>query len=216
MTRQHDLCAIVPADSSFFGEPGAREAVFVVESSRGFRAEDYRAYLAVLARVHLANAGFVRKKVDPSDLIQDVLLQAHATRAQFRGTSAGEFGAWLRRILTNKLLDAARHHGRQKRNASLEESYRDDIEGSASRLLELPARDQTSPSQYVARRERALALAAALEALPEDQRTAVELRYIGDSSLEEIAAFMNRSKPSVAGVLRRGLQELRSRLAALH
>ena len=69
----------------------------------------------------------------------------------------------------------------------------------------LPARDQTSPSGYVARREHAVMLAAALNTLPEDQRTAVELRYIGDCSFEEIAAFMNRTMPSVAGLLRRGL-----------
>jgi RNA polymerase sigma-70 factor (ECF subfamily) len=80
-------------------------------------------------------------------------------------------------------------------------------------MTELPARDQTSPSGYAAARERAVMLAAALNELPEDQRTAVELRYIGDCSLEEVAAFMDRTTPSVAGLLRRGLEDLRGRLA---
>jgi RNA polymerase sigma-70 factor (ECF subfamily) len=197
-------------------DPGTPEAFFVAETSPDFRAEDYRSYLGVLARVHLAKAGFVRNKLDSSDLVQDILLQAHVARTQFRGASAGEFAAWLRRILTNTLLDAERRYGRQKRNAALEESCRDPIEGSASRMLELPAREQTSPSGYVARRERELFLAAALDALPEDQRTAVELRYIGECSLAEIAVFMNRTKPSVAGLIRRGLQDLRVRLKPLH
>lgn len=187
----------------------------MAETSPEFRAEDYRSYLAVLARVHLAKAGPVRNKLDSSDLVQDVLLQAHVARTQFRGTSAGEFAGWLRRILTNTLLDAERRYGRKKRDAALEESWRDAIEDSASRMLTLPARDQTSPSGYVAKRERELLLAAALETLPEEQRTAVELRYIGDWSLVEIAALMNRTKPSVAGLLRRGLQDLRARLKPL-
>ena len=87
--------------------------------------------------------------------------------------------------------------------------------GSASRMLTLPACEQTSPSGYAARRERELLLAGALETLPEDQRTAVELRYIGDCSLAEIAASMSRTKPSVAGLIRRGLQDLRGRLKPL-
>jgi RNA polymerase sigma-70 factor (ECF subfamily) len=79
-------------------------------------------------------------------------------------------------------------------------------------MTELPARGET-PSGYAAARERAVMLASALNELPEDQRTAVELRYIGDCSLEEIATFMDRTTPSVAGLLRRGLEDLRGRLA---
>jgi len=187
----------------------------VSDTSARFRIEDYRGYLVVLARVQLARAGILRRKLDASDLVQDVLLQAHVARSQFRGTSPGEFAAWLRRILTNALIDAQRRHGRQKRDVVLEESCHDAVEGSASRMLELPAQDQTTPSAYVARKERMLLLAEALDTLPEEQRTAVELRYIGDCTLEEIAAFMDRTKPSVAGLLRRGLQDLRARLTAL-
>ncbi len=192
-----------------------RYKVFGVETLRDFRAEDYRSYLVILARVHLARAGPVRNKLDSSDLVQDALLRAYVARTQFQGTSSGEFAAWLRRILTNTLVDAERRYGRKKRDAAMEESCRETIEGSASRMLTLPAREQTSPSGYVARRERELMLAAALEALPEDPRTAVELRYLGDWSLVEIAARMNRTKPSVAGLLRRGLRDLRGRLHAL-
>jgi RNA polymerase sigma-70 factor (ECF subfamily) len=178
-------------------------------------AEDYRSYLAVLARVHLARAGALRGRVEASDIVQDALLQAHVARAQFRGSTPGEFAAWLRRILTNTLIDAQRRHGRKKRDAALETSCRETIEGSAARLSGLPVRDQTTPSEYAARRERGLMLAEALDALPEEQRMAVELRYLGDCSLEDIAVMMDRSKPSVAGLLRRGLEELRLRLQSI-
>ena len=187
----------------------------VADNERTFLAGDYRSYLAVLARVHLARAGAVRGRVDPSDIVQDALLQAHIARAQFRGTTAPEFAAWLRRILANVLIDAQRRHGRQKRDAALETNCRETIEGSASRMGNIPLNDQTTPSEYVARRERGVLLAEALDALPEEQRMAVELRYLGDCSLEEIAAMMGRSKPSVAGLLRRGLEELRLRLQSI-
>jgi RNA polymerase sigma-70 factor (ECF subfamily) len=178
----------------------------------GFQSADYRGYLTVLARVHLARAAALRGRVDASDIVQDVLLQAHVAQAQFRGATAAEYAAWLRRILANALIDAQRRHGRLKRDAALETSCRDMIEGTASRLDQLRALDPT-PSQHLAQRERELMLVAALDTLPGDQRTAVELRYLGECSLEEIAAMMDRSKPSVAGLLRRGLEELRGKMA---
>ena len=58
-------------------------------------------------------------------------------------------------------------------------------------------------------------LAEALDALPEEQRMAVELRYLGDCSIDDIAVMMDRSKPSVGGLLRRGLEELRLRLQSI-
>lgn len=180
-----------------------------------FRVEQYRGYLIALARVRLAAAGPVRYKIDVSDLVQETLLQAHIAQWQFKGTTAEEFAAWLRRILANKLFDAERRFARKKRNAALEASYRESIDGSASRIQRLPVINQTSPSQHVARHERDLLLANALETLPEDQRTAVELRYLGDCSLDEISELMNRTKTSVAGLLRRGLQSLRERLSVL-
>ena len=73
----------------------------------------------------------------------------------------------------------------------------------------------TSPSQYVVRHERELRLAEALETLPEDQRTAVELHHLEGYSVNEVAEKMNRTRASVAGLLRRGLGELRECLTDL-
>jgi DNA-directed RNA polymerase specialized sigma24 family protein len=40
----------------------------------------------------------------------------------------------------------------------------------------------------------------------------VELHYLKEASLEAVAAAMQRTEPSVAGLLRRGLQKLRDLL----
>jgi RNA polymerase sigma-70 factor, ECF subfamily len=76
------------------------------------------------------------------------------------------------------------------------------------------AANGSSPMSGVFRGEAALHLAAALEELPADQRTAVEMRYIGQQSLQAIADEMERTVGSVAGLIRRGVAGLHSMLPA--
>jgi RNA polymerase sigma-70 factor (ECF subfamily) len=58
-----------------------------------------------------------------------------------------------------------------------------------------------------------LQLIRALDTLPADQREAIRLRYFDSWTLERIAAHMNRSLTSVAGLLKRGLKSLRGKLS---
>ena len=184
------------------------------ETTDELRPERYRSYLLVLARINLRTWGPVAHKVDASDVVQEALLQAHVALSQFRGTTSAELEAWLRTILANKLTDAVRHFSRKKRDAAREQSIRESLDESAARIKELAA-DQTSPSQYVLRHERAIRLADALEALPDDQRKAFELYHVEGHSVAEVAKQMDRTKASVAGLLRRGLKVLRDRLQDL-
>src|SRR6266536_1563522 len=94
--------------------------------------ERYRAYLRVLARLHLDPQ--LRGKLDPSDVVQQVLLQAFQGLSQFRGQSEGELAAWLRQILARCLANAARDFGRDKRDVGLERSLEAALTASSARL----------------------------------------------------------------------------------
>ena len=83
------------------------------------------------------------------------------------------------------------------------------LEQSASNLEELLAANASTPSEQVVRQEELERLAQALEQLPEDQRTAVQLQQIQNYSVAEIAKLMNRSKTAVGGLLKRGMRRLR-------
>src|SRR5262249_29556561 len=159
----------------------------------------FRDYLRVLARMQLDLR--LQAKLDPSDVVQQTLLKAQKNLDQFRGQSDGELAAWLRRILANTLTDAVRQFGRE---VTLERSIAETIDQSSARLEAWLAADGSSPSEQVARQEQVLRLADALSQLPDDQRAAVELRYLKESSVGEIAELLSKTEPAVAGLLRRG------------
>jgi RNA polymerase sigma-70 factor (ECF subfamily) len=172
--------------------------------------ERFRDYLLLLARAHLDRR--LRAKLDPSDVVQQSLLEAHACSAQFRGTTSGELAAWLRRILTRNLANAVRDLGRARRDARREQSLERHLEDSAARLEALLAADQSSPSQRADRGEQLVRMAAALATLPDVQRQAVELRHLQGWPLADIARHLGRSPAAVAGLLHRGMLQLRALL----
>jgi RNA polymerase sigma-70 factor (ECF subfamily) len=173
--------------------------------------ERFRDYLLLLARKHLG--GDLRGQLTPSDIVQQTLLEAHRKRGQFRGQSDAELAAWLRQMLAFGIADALRAQGRAKRDAARERSLEAALEASSARLADWLAADQSSPSQRAVRQEELLRLAGALARLPEDQRTAVELKHLHGRPVADIAQAMGRSETAVGGLLRRGMTRLRELLA---
>jgi RNA polymerase sigma-70 factor (ECF subfamily) len=175
--------------------------------------ERFRDYLRLLVRLQLGvrpNAG-----IDPSDVVQQTLMEAFEKRAQFRGTTDAEQAAWLRTILARNVVDALRARGRLKRDVTRERSLDEDLDESSARLGRWLAADQPSPSEHARLHEQAILLADALARLPEFQREALILHYWQGCSLAEIASSLDRSASSVAGLLKRGLKTLRTELDAL-
>jgi RNA polymerase sigma-70 factor (ECF subfamily) len=120
---------------------------------------------------------------------------------------------WLRRILSNTLVDAIRDYDGAKRDIGLERSLEATVGQSSARLEALLQADATSPSGQAVRHEQLRALAAALARLPEDQRLAVEMHYLQACTVAEVAEQLGKTERSVAGLVRRGLQSLRVLLA---
>ncbi len=135
-------------------------------------------------------------------------MQAHRARDQFRGTTDAELAAWLRQILARVIVHTARDYNSLKRDVRRERSLQQSLNHSSVCLASFLPTSGSSPSHNLQRQERALALAAALEALPESQREAIVLQYWHGCSLAEIAERMGRTPSAVAGLLYRGLKNL--------
>ena len=174
--------------------------------------ERFRAYLGLLARLEVAPR--LRDKVDLSGVIQQTLLEACQRRTDGRTQSRtdAETAAWLRSVLTHNLADALRKLKTQKRDIRREWSLENALEQSASRLERWLTAEQSSPSQQAIRQEELLRMAERLAVLPEGQRRAIELHHLEDWPLADIAVELETTKAAVAGLLHRGLKNLRAQL----
>ena len=172
--------------------------------------EHFRAYLGLLARLQLDPC--LRPKLDPSDVVQQTMLQAHLAIDQFQGRGDVELAAWLRQILARNLANTSRHYGQARRDVAREHPRGRAVEASSVRLEAFLAADDSSPGERAERNEQLLRLAEALAELPEAQGEAVTLHYLQGRPLAEIASRLDRTPAAVMGLLHRGLTQLRSRL----
>jgi RNA polymerase sigma-70 factor (ECF subfamily) len=128
---------------------------------------------------------YVRNPAEAEDIAQEAFIKAYRALPQFRGDSA--FYTWLYRIAINTAKNAVVSRDRSPieynidRNDATEESY--DMQGRM--------KDSETPEGLVLTDEIRSTVNAAIEALPEDLRTAIVLRELDGLSYEDIAAAMD-------------------------
>jgi RNA polymerase sigma-70 factor (ECF subfamily) len=148
-----------------------------------------------------------KRGFDPEDVVAETMVKVLQRRQQYGGGPVeATWLAWLRSILRTTLIDLV---------PKISPGIHDEVEQSSCRLESWLAADHTSPSMRAAREELLLRIADALARLPQDQQTALEMRYlrVPRGSLADIAAHLGRTKKAAAGLLCRGLAALRDALA---
>jgi RNA polymerase sigma-70 factor, ECF subfamily len=168
----------------------------------------FRSYLHLLARLQLGD----RPGLDPSDLVQQTLLEAHRELSACRAVTDAERAAWLRRILANNLADAMRARTRGKRDVGREVSLDAAITESSAQLGLWLAAPGASPPQEANQHEQAVRLANALAGLPEAEREALVLQHWQGLTVVQIGERLGRTPAAVGGLLKRGLKRLRERM----
>jgi RNA polymerase sigma-70 factor, ECF subfamily len=172
--------------------------------------DQYRPYLHVLGFRYLDPR--LQGRLDPMDIVQQSFMEAHRDFPNFRGEDIASLLAWLRNILRNNVATAhQRHLYTQRRTAAREVEFQGKFDSPSEfvGMAELVPSETTSPSQRVMRDETAAKLASCMEKLPESQAEAIRLRYLEGLSLKQISERIQKSEMAVAGLLKRGLQNLR-------
>jgi RNA polymerase sigma-70 factor (ECF subfamily) len=178
------------------------------ESALGQLLQSYSGYLTLMARVQIGRR--LQRKVDAADVIQETFLEAHRQFPQFRGSSEPELAAWLRAILAGKLALLIRQFvGTKGRDIRLEQELGADLDHSSQAFAAGIAASGSTPSQQAVRREQAVLLSDALDALPDSYREVIILRHLESLPFAEVAARMGRSEDSVQKLWVRALAALR-------
>lgn len=142
----------------------------------------------------------VRRPEDAEDVTQQVFTQAWRTSARF-DASRGVVAAWLLMMARSRAIDCLR-----RRNPA-----RDGISDD-ERLAAIPD-PEPSVEYVVATREQVERVQVAIDALPAEQRVAVELAYYDGLTQSEIAERTSTPLGTVKTRVRSALHTLRSAVA---
>jgi RNA polymerase sigma-70 factor (ECF subfamily) len=159
----------------------------------------------------------VARRVDASDVVQGVLLEASRRLADYLRNPALPFPLWLRGIARDQIIDVHRRH-RLAARRSIDRERPVSAEAFLDRSsLDLAAelRDQgATPAAEAIRRELAERFQAALEDLGEDDREVLLLRHFEHLSNAETARALGLSEPAAGMRYLRALRRLRAVLGA--
>jgi RNA polymerase sigma-70 factor, ECF subfamily len=149
-------------------------------------------------------------RIDPSDVVQEALLDASRLLPTYLRERPLPFYPWLRRLAWKRLVKLQhRHLGAQKRSVSREEPQMPSLpEESALELAERLVAPGTSPSNHLVREELRSRVQAALTRLPEPYREVLLLRFLEELSTSEMAAVLGISEAAVKTRQTRALDRL--------
>jgi RNA polymerase sigma-70 factor (ECF subfamily) len=154
-------------------------------------------------------------RLDPSDVLQEVFLEATRRLPELQAQPGLPPHLWLRLLTGQRLLILHRHHlGAQMRDAGQEVSLYNGAfppVTSASLAAQLLGR-QSSPSQAAMRAEMQVRLQEALNNLEPLDREVLSLRHFEELSNGEVALLLGLSKAAASNRYVRALSRLKAAL----
>lgn len=159
-------------------------------------------------------------EVEIEDVVSEAIVRALQRISTFEGQSRCELANWMLSILNTVVIDTLRRVGADKRGGRRVRAFEDFITESQSRFEQFFAADMSTVSSSLQRQELIQAAYAAIELLPQRQRTVLLARFIGEWSIADITSDLNRVNPNdepltekaVASLLDRALKKLRDLL----
>jgi RNA polymerase sigma-70 factor (ECF subfamily) len=147
--------------------------------------------------------GLVHNTEDAEDIAQEVFIEVFRSIQNFRADA--KLSTWLYRIAVNRSLNHIRDNKQRKWFRSF-----DDVVNEKNAQLQHQARE--NPAVDLENRQRANILHAAIDSLPENQKTAFTLNKYEDLSYKEIAEVMEMSVSSVESLIHRAKLSLQKKL----
>jgi RNA polymerase sigma-70 factor (ECF subfamily) len=182
------------------------------ESARGRLLDQHRQRLRSMVAIRMDPR--LTARVDPSDLVQDTLTEAHRRLDEYLCDRPLPFYPWLRQLAFDRLIDLHRRHVRSSRRAVSREvpGEMQLSDGSVHELARRLHGSASSPSARLGRKESRARLRAALSELPDIDREVLVLRHLEELPSAEVAAVLGISGRAESMRHLRALERLRKLL----
>lgn len=155
------------------------------------------------------------RRVDASDIVQDVLLEANQRLTDYLQNPTMPFHLWLRHMAKDRLIDAHRFH-RQAQRRSLDREQPNQppawaADSSIQLLGQLIDAERTPASQAV-QQEMERKLTGAIAALGDDDREVIWMRHYEGLGNQDVAEALGLSEAAASMRYLRALRRLRAEL----
>ncbi|MCA8994549.1 MAG: sigma-70 family RNA polymerase sigma factor [Planctomycetaceae bacterium] len=157
----------------------------------------------------------IAQRIDASDVVQDVMLEAAQRLKQYLQDPQIPFHIWLRQIAKDRMIDLHRRHHAQRRAVDREQPLA--LTGLPDRssidLAGQLADDQLTPAAASIRNELEQRFLNAIEQLEEQDREVIIMRHVEHLSNSDVAAALNLTTAAAGMRHFRAIQRLRTILA---
>lgn len=157
----------------------------------------------------------LRRRVDASDIVQDVLIEANRRLTEYLANPGLPFHLWLRHIARDRVIDTHRRH-RVASKRSMDREQPQTAAGLDRSSLDLIAQLQDpemTPAAAATWRELERRFFAALDQLEEHDREVLLMRHFEQLSNQDVAAALGLTEPAAGMRYLRAMRRLRTLLA---
>lgn len=182
-------------------------------ASRNQLLERHREALRRMVGLRMDQA--LHRRVDASDIVQDVLMEADARLADYLQAAKMPFHAWLRHLAKDRMIDVhRRHRGAARRSMDREQALpQADAAGeSAPDLANFAVDRQMTPAAAATHHELEVRFKQALEKLDETEQEIVLMRHFEQMSNQQAAEALELSEPAASMRYLRAMRRLRGML----
>jgi len=154
----------------------------------------------------------IQRRVDVSDVVQDVLVEANRRLQDYLANPVMGFHLWLRQIAQDRIIDAhRRHRGSAKRSVDRERPLAIPAAGDHS-TMELAAQlagHEVTPGTAAMQAEMAKLVEAAIAKLPDQDCEIIIMRHYEQLSNQEIAQALSLTEPAASMRYLRAIRRLK-------
>ena len=161
----------------------------------------------------------IRRRVDVSDVVQDVMVEANRRLQDYLSNPVMPFRLWLRQIAKDRIIDAhRRHRGSAKRSVDREQQLAAHV-GNDRSTMDLAAQicdQELTPQAAAAQQEMSKRVEDAITQLGDQDCEIIIMRHYEQLSNQEIALALELSEPAASMRYLRAVRRLREQLGGEH